>query len=263
MSVDIEYEKMKAQWYNEEEGNRHLEDGINCDICKNKGNIAYVDEYGNQFVKPCECEKQRTTFIRLKNCGISREMLERYTFSNYTTENEWQKKVKNIFVEYSKSIANKENNWLYYGGISGAGKTHLCVATFQKLIKSNMSGYYLLWNNEFPQILALEKSTLEENQYKYKEKIKTLTNVDVLYIDDFLKLTNNKFSNDNLSLAYKIINNRYINNKITIISSEYLVSQLNEIDKAICGRINEKANFGQFMFDCGEDERKNYRLGDN
>lgn len=259
----LENTYLNVYWDNQKEGELHLIDGIECDICKNKGYIYCVGADGNDYQVECECQKQRKTLIRLNNCGITKEMLDKYTFGKYECENEWQKEAKTLFLEFCKDIASGNKYFIYYGGISGSGKTHLCTATFQKLIKSNMTGYYMLWNKEIPNILALEKSTYEDNQIKYYEKIKFLENIDVLYIDDFLKLTNNKYSNDSLSLAYKIINSRYNNNKITIISSEYLVNQLNELDMATCSRIYEKAKNGKYMFDCGNEKNKNYRYKEN
>ena len=256
----VEYAKLKCQWYNDEIGNLDKEDGINCDVCHNKGKIAYVDENGNEFEKDCDCMKQRRTFIRLKKCGVSSEMLEHYTFSNFICKEEWQKSIKEIFIDYCKSIASGELNWLLMCGASGSGKTHLCTATFQKLVKSGMSGEYLLWNEEVPKILSLEKSSYEDNQIKYEKRLKFLQEVDLLYIDDFLKLTLNKWNDDSISLAYKIINSRYNNNKITIISSEFLPNKILEMDSAIFGRINEKSKNGKYILNCGNDKNKNYRL---
>lgn len=257
---EIEYARLKCKWYNEESGNLNEEDGINCDVCHNKGKIAYLDDNGNEFEKDCDCMKQRRTFIRLKKCGISKNMLEHYTFSNFICENEWQKNLKDTFINYCKEIAIGEKNWLMISAITGLGKTHLCTATFQKFIKSGMEGEYIIWNEEVPKILALEKSSYEDNQIKYDKRIKFLQNVELLYIDDLYKLTSNKYNEDSISLAYKIINSRYNNNKITIISTEFLPQAIKEIDCAIFGRIYEKAKNGFYILNCGNEEEKNYRL---
>lgn len=250
---------LNVYWDNLKEGELNLIDGIDCPICKNKGWIAKVDKNGWDYLVDCECKKQRKTISRLNNCGISKDMLEHYTFKNYICDDNWQKNIKQKFIEYCKEISEGKKSWLYYGGISGSGKTHLCTATFQRLIKSNMQGHYMLWNRDIPSILALEKSSYDDNQIKYAEKIKFLETVELLYIDDFLKLNEIKYNISSLSLAYKIINSRYINNKITIISSEYLVSKLAELDLATYGRIREKCAMGKYMIDCGEDSSRNYR----
>lgn len=254
-----EYAIMQCSWENENMGNLNEEDGIECELCKNKGIIYFVDENDCVVAKNCECTNQRKTIQRLKNCGITKNMLERYTFKNFVVENEWQKNIKEYVLEYCKTLIN-DNVWMMISGISGCGKTHLCTAVFQRLIKSNRRGEYLLWNEEVPKILALEKSSYEDNQIKYESRIKFLQEVDVLYIDDFLKLTQNKWNDDSISLAYKIINSRYNNNKITIISSEYSINHIKNKDTAIAGRIIEKSCNGKFILDCGNEEYKNWRI---
>ena len=254
-----EYTEMQCQWENENIGYLNEADGINCDLCKNKGLIYFIDEKDTVVAKDCECMNQRRTIQRLKNCGITKEMLEHYTFKNFTTENEWQKNIKQYVLDYCKTLTEK-NNWMMISGVSGCGKTHLCTAVFQRLIKSNRKGEYLLWNEEVPKILALEKSTYEDNQIKYEKRLKFLQDVDVLYIDDFFKLTQSKWNEDSISLAYKIINSRYNNNKITIISSEYSINHIKSKDTAIAGRIVEKSENGRFIFDCGNEQEKNWRI---
>ena len=47
-----------------------------------------------------------------------------------------------------------------------------------------------------------------------------LKNINVLYIDDFFKLIDNYSKEEDLNIAYEIINSRYLSDKITIISCE-------------------------------------------
>ena len=95
------------------------------------------------------------------------------------------------------------------------------------------------------------------DSYAYQEKLDSLRDVDVLYIDDFMKSLDKSKVNTELNFAFEIINARYISNKITVISSELLIEQLNTLDNAVAGRIIERA--GGFIINVkGPD--KNFRL---
>ena len=79
--------------------------------------------------------------------------------------------------------------------------------------------------------------------------------VDVLYIDDFFK---GKISDTDKTLAFDIINYRFNNNLVTIISSELLLNDLINIDAAIAGRIKQMA--GDYIVQIAYDDERNYRL---
>ena len=81
---------------------------------------------------------------------------------------------------------------------------------------------------------------------------------EVLYIDDFLK---GKFTDEDLKYAFRLINYRYNNDLVTIISSELLISELRQIDEAIAGRMKQKAT-NRFMVQIGRNEERNYRFKD-
>ncbi len=91
------------------------------------------------------------------------------------------------------------------------------------------------------------------------KEMKSLKEVDVLYIDDFFKpIGGNRPSDADIRLAYEIINARYNRRKITIISSERHISEIAEIDEAIGGRIYEYAK--GYTVNIARDTARNYRL---
>ena len=61
--------------------------------------------------------------------------------------------------------------------------------------------------------------------------------------------------------AFRLINYRYNNDLVTIISSELLISELRAIDEAIAGRMKQKAT-NRFMVQIGRNEERNYRFKD-
>ena len=256
-----EYTKMQSQWYNEEVGNLNEDDGIDCPICKNKGNISYV-ENGHEYIKPCECMKARNTYLRILKCGIAKETLERYSMKNWKTDEAWQKSLLEFCKNFFLDVKSKKGHWFIVSGVSGSGKTHICTALFKELITSfKLSGFYMLWNEEIPKLVAFRKSSLAENQANYDKRINELKNCDILYIDDLFKL-DNKYKEESLSICYEILNSRYINNKIVMISTEFERNQFENIDTAIWGRCFEKSGGGNFWITL-KGKEKNYRLKGN
>lgn len=256
-SSQEDYTKLQSKWFNESEGDLDKEDGINCPICRNKGQISYV-ENGIEYIKDCKCMIKRKTHFRILNCGLSKEALSNYTMQNWKTDDEWQKSLLQKCRDFFMDVRDKKGHWFIMSGMSGCGKTHLCTALFKELVNSfYLSGFYMLWNDEIPKLISMRKSTASENQIKYEKRLEELKNCDILYIDDLFKL-DNRYKEDSLSICYEIINYRYINGKITMISTEIERKQFENIDTAIWGRIFEKSGKGMFWLTItGAD--KNYR----
>lgn len=246
----------QVEFYNMSSGNLNEQDGIDCDICKNRGYIAII-ENDKMKVKKCDCMRKRELYKRLTQCGMSREQLKNYRFDSYSTNEEWQKNLKNKIGEYINTL-NEKKCWLYLGGNTGSGKTHLCTALFQRLIGNGMNGKYMIWNSEISQLIMLKKSFNIENQERYIDRMEELIKCDVLYIDDFMQ--RDIKVDESLNVAYEIINSRYNNpSKITIISSELLRNELEQLIGSIFGRIYQKTDSGRFFINIiGND--KNYRL---
>ena len=255
--LNMSDEERQAEFYNMTEGSLNKEDGINCDICKNRGRIAII-ENGFMKMKKCECMKKRELYSRLVNSGMSKEQLRNYRFENFKADSDWKKGVLDRVKEYLNTLQDNKY-WLYIGGTTGAGKTHLCTALFQKLIINNgMSGKYMIWNSEVSQLINLKRSFNIDNQERYTDRIEELIDCDVLYIDDFMQ---RDFKiEDSLNIAYEIINTRYNNpNKITIISSELVREDLQDMISSVFGRIYQRADNGKYFINIiGQD--KNYRL---
>ena len=246
----------QVEFYNMDIGNLNEKDGINCDACKNKGYIAII-ENGCMKIKNCECMRKRKLYEILDNCGMSRDQLKNYRFDTYTTNEEWQKNLKNKIGEYIQSL-NDNKYWLYLGGNTGAGKTHLCTALFQKLIGSGLIGKYMIWNSEISQLIMLKKSFNIENQERYIDRMEELIKCDVLYIDDFMQ--RDIKVDESLNVAYEIINSRYNNpSKITIISSELTRDDLQDLYSSVFGRIYQKADNGRFFINITGND-KDYRI---
>lgn len=252
-----------ADSYNEQEGDRHLLDGYHCDICKNKGFISVVRERkdfrGNElfeeFLTPCKCDKIRKSIARMKRSGLE-DLFKKYTFNNYVVEEPWQKSIK----EQAMIFAEKPEAIFFIGGQSGCGKTHLCTAIAREVLMQGNELRYILWRDE-----SVKLKSAINNDEKYQSLIEELKRVDVLYIDDFLKVPigqdANKPTSADLSLALEIINNRYNAKLVTIISSEWTILEIIGFDEALGGRIYELAG-SENCKNVKKDKKRNYRIRD-
>lgn len=256
------YENDRIYYMNSREGSLHLEDGYQCDKCKNKGYIAkyeYAEEVGYWAIveHECACMKVRKTIRRMHRSGL-KNVFGRYQFDTYHAAERWQEIVKSKAEAYvQEKCGNPQaDDWFFIGGASGAGKTHLCTAICRELLLHGQEVRYMLWRDESGRLKA------SVNEPEYARAINELKQVEVLYIDDFLKCGYRKDGSQkptaaDLNLAFEILNVRYSNPAlITIISSEMTLDDLFDIDEAIAGRIVERALHYKIVLTGSE---KNYR----
>jgi len=236
----------QIRWENEREGDLQ---GLDCQKCRNKGYIAYLNDRGEEIHKECDCMTQRRTLKKMERSGLGK-LLQKYTFENYNVFNPWQQRMKEMAQEFAES----PYGWLYIGGQTGSGKTHLCTAVCSRLMQKGYEVRYLLWRDLFHQ--------LESNRFN-GDALDAIMNeirmVDVVYIDDFLKSHGSQERLAGaLDFAFEIVNDRYNAEKTTIISSEWLIGELQSIANATTGRIVEMT--GEHLIQVARDPSKNYRL---
>ena len=222
-----------------------LNDGYNCEKCCNRGWTAQVIN-GYEVVVECECIAIRNNMNKANKSGLS-AILKKYSLDNYKVSSEWQGKIKKSAYEF---LENKRG-WFFIAGQSGAGKTHICTGICRELIKTGHNVKYMLWLDD---VYKLKK--FDEEAENLRE---TLKSIEVLYIDDLFKTDRNEIpSSADIRIAMEILNFRYINNKMTIISTEKNISEIFNIDVAIGGRIAEMSR--ENIINIKNEKEKNYRL---
>ncbi len=252
-SFDSEQERIKTlnqineKWvkdYNNSTGNLT---GYDCPVCRNKGNYMMVtkeSEIHSNTTARCSCMTKRTNAWRIENSGLS-EIIDSCRFSNFDDKEPWQQQIKQSAIAY----ANNPQGWYYIGGQVGSGKTHLCTAISAQLMRDGHQLRYINWRDELMDI----KMQITDG---YSDKIKRLQTIDSLYIDDLFKTANQPTAAD-IQITFEILNYRYNNNLITIISSEKTIDEIMAIDEAIGSRIYQKAK--QNTINIAKDKTKNYR----
>ena len=232
--------------------------GYDCAKCKNKGYIYRVEERVDSYGKPyyaeiackCECMRVRDELRRIDNSGLSK-LLKRYTFKAYEASEDWQQ----YALKEACAFAKEPDGWFYYGGQPGCGKTHICTAIVGYLLKQGRAAKYMLWQDDITKIKQAvnDGEMYDAINYSYKAAV-------ILYIDDFYKTLRGDFvSTADVNATFKIINYRYNEELPTIISSEFSLQQIVEIDEALGSRIAEMANHKIFI---ERDPKKNYRFRD-
>lgn len=249
IDTDVGYDEileMRVKTDNERTGSL---EGYDCKICKNKGYIAKIKDESEVFAE-CRCMKVRKTLRRIEDSGLKKQLRE-CTFKNYEIWGKWCEVLKSRALQFTE----KEHGFLFIGGQSGCGKTHLCTATVGQFIRKGYSARYFVWRDDSPKLKALV------NDPEYAKKISEYKNADVLYIDDLFKCGNNesdKVSNADVKLAFELIDFRARNEMITIISSNYDIEEIIDTDEPLGGRIFQMSD--DFCINIPPDRNKNYRL---
>lgn len=239
-------EQNKVNTYNQSQG----EDdgtGIQCAECNNRGNVAFLSEYGTFAIRRCKCAGTRLTVSRLKKQGLY-EIAKEKTLGNFRTDTDTQKALKSLVQRF---LAESDPRWLVICGQSGSGKTHLCTAAFVQLgLKRGMNGRYLLWNSDGRRIKVAAKDGDERLLDDFKK-------CELLYIDDLFKCKRDAEPSDaDVRLAFEILDYRYSHKLTTVISTEMMMEEIKDLDEAIYRRIHEMS--GSYIGNIGRDPGKCY-----
>ena len=201
---------------------------FSCPLCEDQGWV-YVPE--TNAYKRCSCYAIKRMKRINEKSGFPPSEFERMTLDNFNTNTEEQKKMLSL----AESFLSNPRGGIGYFGKSGTGKTHICIAICQKLAEKGMNFQYLSYRREMRNLIA----NIFDDAY-VNQKMNDWSKVDVLYIDDLLKLSadkDGKPNNRELQILYELINNRMLNGNLTIFSSEYSLNEIAKIDEATGSRI--------------------------
>ena len=239
----VEYEEAnKILQYNASTGNLK---GYYCEKCHNRGNYLDIDYYGNEILRNCSCLKRRDALRNIAKSGMG-DLLDK-KLSTFVASEDWQKTMKEMAQKYAKS---DKDHWFGLFGQSGCGKTHICAALGNWMLRKGYKVLYMQWVQE---VKSLKRMATDPEYSRIFAKWSTAP---VLYIDDLFK---GKVTEADINIAYELINYRYNNrDKVTLISSELDLEQLSTVDGAIAGRIKERC--GEYFLQIPKDQNKNWRL---
>lgn len=225
------------------------EEGGYCKLCRKRGYTVQKDGNYKRYVI-CRCMEQRRQNKEIANSGYA-ELITSKTFGNFTVNEEWQ---SNALRTVKTWAVQNRYPFLYLGGKSGAGKTHLAIAAFYSLVQRGVRGKFISWRAESRDL----KMRMTEVGY-YDSKIQELKKIPLLLIDDFLWTNGATPSEEDFKLAKEIIEERQANERRTIITANWTIKQMNGMSEVIGGRIYQACGSQtNFAFTYGS-EAKNYR----
>jgi DNA replication protein DnaC len=258
--LEDNYKKRQVKRYQEEKlrqvselNNKGSYTIYDCKKCNNNGTIPKLYWHNGDFTiyeTVCNCYKLKKSLAEMKRNNLL-PLLQKRKFNNFIVKEKFQANIKKIAENFLNSVLKGKNKSFFIGGQTGCGKTHICCAILNELVKKGIFIKYFDYLNDIDKLKKLQFQDVELFQ-QTKEEYKT---ADFLYFDDFLYDTP---SEADIKLLFDIINNRYNNDKPIIISSEKLLIEICNINGSIGGRIKEMTR--DFNINIDKDISKNYRM---
>ena len=258
-----------------EELRRHLsekgllaqEDGYDCPLCRNTGRLYCIepvpDKPGHERVCEynCSCLNERRIRKTRRRLGLTGQgrVMELGTFR---AREPWQETLKTRVAHFIDGLGVSDQ-WLYIGGQSGSGKTHLCTAVCEAAIQRDLPVDILRWPTESERMRGMAYTDSESYAYQMRR----WQEVPLLYIDDLFKTTRDEAghlrapSPQELRLAFELLSNRAeYGKRVTLISSEMTLPELCAVDEGIAGRIAERCGDAEHVCEIRRGIERNWRL---
>lgn len=214
------------------ENNRCAELCPGADKCNSKGWTPTLDELGRLSYRKCKRAAKHWEIFQDNNRVQGAKIPELYktmTFSSYRMG------YNKTAVEYARQIAEgTEKRGMFLSGGPGTGKTHIAVAVLQhRLTTKNEAGRFYTT----PELMRELRLTMN-NDKDNAQLLDTLLKIPLLVLDD---LGAEKMSDWVAEQLFILINGRYIDQKQTIITSNYnleeLEARMDVQGMRICSRI--------------------------
>lgn len=206
---------------------------IKCKKCNDLGYIITTDALGYDKAEECSCHKARRIEATLRSSGVVYEEYAAKTLNSFLVDTSCACLMKSMATKF---LDDTQAIGIGYFGESGTGKTHICIAIAQELTRRRcLSHRYFSYRTEIQKLKAA--------YYKdeaYSDLMGRWIDAEVLLIDDLFKFSVSKdgsIQQQDLQIMFDIINNRYLNRRITIFSSEYTVAEIKDVDAALGSRI--------------------------
>lgn len=219
--------------------NEYLVDGLpHCKICNEP---KYFNFNGKIVRAVCSCFTKRQqeeveqelrtakqeVILKLKEKSLLGKMFKDARFENLDPkrDNDLMNIVERtkLYVENFEEI-KEEGQGIYIFGNVGTGKSYLTACIGNELMDN---GYSVLFTN-FSEISKMIRATYDPGSRKSEfEVLRALTEVDLLIVDDLGTEKNLTAENSFLQeKVFEVINNRYINKKSIIFTSNYSIKEL-------------------------------------
>ncbi|WP_167884507.1 ATP-binding protein [Leptospira ilyithenensis] len=212
--------------------------GSDCNKCESKGQAPYLvfDQSQNRML-PCVCHNARLSVRNLEQLVENANIPARYRFQFLSTIDLGE---SNHDPDLSFIVAHDwanelVHNWadpafvpqgFYLWGGTGSGKTLLaCVILNELIFRYGVKCKYAKVNKDFLSAIRDTYQTDSETHGQERFIEREFANVDVLVIDDFGVQKESEFNNRKL---YDLIDSRYEQEKITLLTSNHPLDEWRE-----------------------------------
>lgn len=220
-----------------------------CPVCHGDEWILKKNENGIEIAVECQCRKKSLAKRRVRFAEIP-EAFSRMDLKTFRADVYKQPESKPIIITACKAIKEYLNNFAEYQeqGIGlyifsctkGSGKTRMAASIANELMNNmNVQVKFAVSTSILSEI---KRSWGKDSLYTENSLIDALTASQVLIIDDFGAEYATGWANDKY---FHIINERCINKKVTIFTSNESLKSLNQDERTI-DRINENTLQIQF-----------------
>ena len=207
---------------------------------------------GHQISVQSQMKTQNTPTLKAKVKNIPR-IFEDSGFNNFRERTPRCKSAKDKCLAFAKGELDKQ--FLILCGNVGNGKTHLAIATLKNLIPVNQqnaiceirpaTGIVLIADEFFQEL----NDSFIQRISKLQIIKEYLQNNDVVCLDDLGVKNFTEAKRENL---YLLINRAYLDKRKMIITTNFILEQIETIDERISSRLSEN---GEILYFKDEDYR--------
>ncbi|AHM57476.1 putative DNA replication protein [Peptoclostridium acidaminophilum DSM 3953] len=199
-----------------------------CPLCKDRGFLSSGEK--------CRCLKQELIDEAYKMSNLkqvlSKENLSTFNLDIFSDDKssasvlspkENMATILAICDDFIRNFPKNNGENLLFYGTTGSGKTFMCNCIAKELLDR---GNFVIYQTAFSLFAIIEGYRFQKkNSAIDKESYESLFECDLLIIDDLGIEIQNSFTNSEL---FHIINTRLINEKKTVISTNFNLSELSQ-----------------------------------
>lgn len=204
-----------------------------CPICKGLGWVLEINEEGQVEAKSCKCREEEIMRRRISFAEIPPAYKDAY-LSNFSLSVYKDPESKNTakaacdkvktYLEWFSGCKQDGLGLYFYSKTKGSGKTRMAASLAHKFLYT-----YIVKFATSSKILTEIKRTYDKSsEQSESDLLDALVTADILFIDDFGNEKPTGWVNDKL---YHIVNERYINKKLTFFTSNSSIEDLDYDDR--------------------------------
>jgi DNA replication protein DnaC len=177
--------------------------------------LVYLSQNANRLELTRQAKAEIDRRKRLERAGLS-DLLETYTFENYTDRKDWaassavRARVKSYAYAITASTLNGKP-WLVLHGAYGTGKSHLAAAVIRFCLEDGLNGCaFRVWTTTVNRLQAtMDKARHVDDEFGHETQADILAEIKrgaVVAIDDIDKQPATEWTRSKL---FDVINTRY------------------------------------------------------